>query len=228
MDKSFFVTNVKLGKALLLTVLYILFADFLWRLSFRIPIDLLPINLDVGMVVYGVALVAGMWYFLRKVVNVTEKLPEETPSKFYLLAVLVGSVFVFIEAALNIPVNLVFGTDYGFSLEAPDIIYLADSWTLSMILLVPLAAELYFRKYLLGQLQQHYSIRQAILISAALFALIHLPYYELLTKPFANPPYTAFMAFFSGLVAGFLAYRSRSIGPAVVFQWVWHSVATII
>lgn len=101
--------------------------------------------------------------------------------------------------------------------------YMADSFTAIMTndygyfvlcLLTPFVEEMVFRgailRTLLGSVSNHWV---AILISAALFAVVH-------PNP-AQMPHALLM----GLLLGWMYYRTGSILPGVVLHWVNNTVA---
>lgn len=84
-------------------------------------------------------------------------------------------------------------------------------------LLAPMAEELVFRGAVMRQLlASRISPLVAILVSALLFALIH-----------ANPAQMPH-AFLSGLLLGWLYWRTGSIVPAVAYHWVNNTIAYVV
>ena len=83
------------------------------------------------------------------------------------------------------------------------------------------AEELVFRGYLLGVIRQNREDRGAVLISAGLFAAIHL----------LNPGMTmlgCLRLFISGVVLGLMVWRCKSLWMAVGFHTAWNYVQTFV
>ena len=79
--------------------------------------------------------------------------------------------------------------------------------------LVPACCEeLAFRGFLLGGLQRHFRPRNAVLLGAFLYALLHLNVFLLLPT------------FVLGVVLGLLTVRSRSVVPAVLFHFLYNAL----
>ena len=92
---------------------------------------------------------------------------------------------------------------------------------LAIGLLAPLAEEIVFRGAILRSLLEkplttHHSPLTAIIISALLFALVHM-------NP-AQMPY----AFIAGLLLGWMYWRTGSILPGMAYHWANNSVAYIL
>ena len=75
---KFFQGPITPTKALLLMGVFVLAKDLLWRISIYIPINLLPVNLDLGVVLYIGLLLAAVLYLLRNVLGQRQKLPRIT------------------------------------------------------------------------------------------------------------------------------------------------------
>jgi membrane protease YdiL (CAAX protease family) len=85
---------------------------------------------------------------------------------------------------------------------------LSSPWWLLLagIVVAPVVEEIFFRGFLFAGLRGRYGWQRAALISAALFALIHV-------QPLAVPP-----IFILGLIFAFLYQRSGSIWPAIAMH----------
>lgn len=91
----------------------------------------------------------------------------------------------------------------------------AEFWLFMAVgsfLVVPLVEELFFRGYLLGNLARLWRPRAAILLSAALFALVHQQY----AAADAFALYNLTMVFAGGLATAWLVWRTGTLLPAVV------------
>lgn len=74
----------------------------------------------------------------------------------------------------------------------------------AVVVIAPVAEELFFRGFVLRGFLSRYSIRKAALVSAALFAAVHLN------------PWQAILAFPIGIFSAWLYLRTGSIGPCIL------------
>jgi membrane protease YdiL (CAAX protease family) len=87
---------------------------------------------------------------------------------------------------------------------------------LIMAVLVPIYEELVFRGLLLGGMTSHIGFGWANLIQAVLFALVHGD----------NPRFLFYLTL--GLLSGWLAKKSRSLGPGMALHGANNALATLI
>jgi len=142
-------------------------------------------------------------------------------SYWFLLAIVLGFVFVFTQGLLRTGYNTMFSTNY------PDLTYTfnlnVDYWyMLSSVILVPFSEELFFRGVIQEDLQRKTSQWTAILVTAGLFALIHVPYLESSFLGIGMNWFRGYIVFFGGLIACILYNRSGALGPSLVFHAVWN------
>jgi len=86
---------------------------------------------------------------------------------------------------------------------------------LTVSLAAPVAEEAFFRGYLFAGLREHTSLRGAILVSAALFALVHV-------LPISMPP-----LFVLGVLFALLYQQTGSIWPAVILHSSMNTLAVL-
>lgn len=91
----------------------------------------------------------------------------------------------------------------------------ASPWPLVFggVVIAPFVEEIFFRGFVFAGLKKGYSWKTAMVVSAALFALIHL-------RPLAMPP-----IFLLGLVFAYLYQRSGSIFPAIILHILVNGLA---
>lgn len=91
---------------------------------------------------------------------------------------------------------------------APIFAELSSPWWLLLagVVVAPVVEEVFFRGFLFAGLRKRYDWQRAALISAALFALVHL-------QPTAVLP-----IFILGYIFAYLYHRSNSIWPAIVMH----------
>lgn len=109
-----------------------------------------------------------------------------------------------------------------FDLEAqPDLGPTADEMSFPWLLIIavvvfaPVFEEMFFRGFLFTGFRERYGWQKAGLISAALFAAVHL-------QPFAFPP-----LFIIGYMLAYLYQRSNSIWPCIALHFILNSVAVL-
>lgn len=142
--------------------------------------------------------------------------------KWYLAACLIGIAFVFIQMPLNFSYNFLFGTDFQIQykyLPNPELLSFKYA---SYILFIPISEELFFRSYIQKSLEKNVSVRQSIIWSSLLFALIHaiVPIFELETSPYGW--HQTFIALFGGSISAVMYYKSKSMGPSILFHVFWN------
>lgn len=87
---------------------------------------------------------------------------------------------------------------------------------LLMAVVVPLYEEIIFRGLLLGGMSAHISFGWANLIQAVLFAVVHGD----------NPRFVFYLTL--GLLSGWLARKSRSLGPSIALHGANNALATLL
>jgi membrane protease YdiL (CAAX protease family) len=144
-----------------------------------------------------------------------------------LLSIIAGFGYPYIQTPLNGIYNLVFDTSYRITYD-----YGMEgllTWnSIAVIFLIPMAEELFFRGYILKQLLTNYKPIIAIGISTCLFALIHLPYQTIFLDSIQFNGHLAYIAFFGGLISGTLYYKSKSLGPSLIFHVIWNLMVVLI
>ena len=165
-------------------------------------------------------------YFARH--RTFKKLIEKTDFKWYFIAFTLGLSFVYLQSPLKWIYNLLFGTEYfiGYDLDG-----LSSLWNInrmSSVLLIPIGEELFFRGYIQNRLQKKTNHVLAIIYASLLFALIHSPYINLFFEDFHQTWHLTYLTFFGGLISGLLYYKSKSIGPSIIFHIFWNLIAHIL
>ena len=103
--------------------------------------------------------------------------------------------------------NFASNTTYDFNFEL-------NKFTLNLfaiVVLLPIAEELFFRSYIQNGLQKNYKPLVSIGVSSLLFTLLHLP----------NLHHT-YLVFFGGLISAVLYFKSKSITPSIIFHITWN------
>lgn len=156
------------------------------------------------------------------------KIPQPTEVKWYIIAIFVGLLYVFMQTPLNWGYNFISGENFY-------ILYDFNGWegftninVVSTILLIPIAEELFFREFLQKNLQTRTTGFVAVGIISLLFAAVHLPYVEWFFSSPTASLHHAYIALFGGLVLGYIYFKSKSIGPSIVMHIFWNLMVVIV
>lgn len=156
------------------------------------------------------------------------KIIRPATAKWYMIAITVGLLYVFIQTPLNLLYNFISGENFS-------IIYDFDGWesftdinVLSTILLIPITEELFFREFLQRNMQTQTTGFVAIGITSLLFAAIHLPYFEWFFGYSNASIHHAYIALFGGFVLGYVYLKSNSVGPSILMHMLWNTMVVII
>ncbi len=165
-------------------------------------------------------------YFARN--RTFKKLIEKTDVKWYFIAFTLGISFVYLQSPLKWVYNLLFGTEYFINYDLGGLSGLWNINIISSVLLIPIGEELFFRRYIQDRLQKKTNYILAIIFASLMFALLHSPYLNLLIEDFHQTWHLTYLTFFGGLLSGLIYYKSKSIGPSIIFHIFWNLTALII
>lgn len=165
-------------------------------------------------------------YFIKN--RTLKNLVRKTDKKWYLIAFALGISFVYLQTPLIWVYNLLFDTEYYISYNLDGLPKLWNLNYLASIIFIPIGEELFFREYIQNNLQKKTNNFIAILFASLLFALIHSPYMNLFFEDFQQTWRLTYLTFFGGLLSGLIYYKSKSIGPSIVFHMFWNLMAQIL
>lgn len=165
-------------------------------------------------------------YFARR--RTFKRLIEKTDIKWYFIALTLGLGFVYLQSPLKWIYNLLFGTDYFINYDLDGLSSLWNIRQVSSVILIPIGEELFFRRFLQDRLQKNINYLLAIFIASLMFAMIHSPYINLLFDDYNQTWHLTYLTFFGGLLSGLLYYKSKSIGPSIIFHIFWNLMAHIL
>lgn len=157
-----------------------------------------------------------------------KNLPQKTTLIWYLIAIVLGSSFIFLQYLLIYLISLFFDIEGNIIFDFDRLGNIADINIISLIILGPIAEELFFRQYLQKSLTDKYKPIFAILMASLLFALIHAPYLNLILESANETWKRSYIAFFGGLITGYSFYKSKSIGPPILMHISWNFMAIIV
>lgn len=208
-------------KSIIATLLFIIVVELIgtWIL--------LDVYIDISVLTRHDWLINGLietilvLLFIYKYYGTKGILPQKTPTIYYAIAFLLGSIYTFIQVPLFHIYDLTFNASHPkfFELSPSKIL---TTKAIGSILLLPLSEELFFRHYIQKELHTKYKPFIAIGVASLLFASIHLPYIALFIERFEFSAARAFIALFGGLIAGIIYYKSKSIGPSILFHVMWN------
>lgn len=111
------------------------------------------------------------------------------------------------------------GWDFLFPPEIPDGLLLPGGWVvfsgLALAVWTPIAEEVFFRGFILRGLANRWSLATALVVSAAVFAALHLA------------PALLLPVFVTGLLLGYLYHRTGSLWPCIAVHAAQNLVAVL-
>jgi membrane protease YdiL (CAAX protease family) len=160
--------------------------------------------------------------------NENEKLPQPTTIKWYLIASVIGVLFVFVQ----LPLNWIYSC---FIAEQFVISYDFNGWhnflnvnILNSILFIPIAEELFFRQFLQRKLHKKMNATKAIISSALLFSFLHFLNFDFIHFEFYYNFHHAYITLIGGLLLAIVYYKSKSIGPPIALHMAWNIMVYIV
>lgn len=165
-------------------------------------------------------------YFIKK--RTFKNLIKKTYRKWYLFAFILGISFVFMQTPLKWIYNFLFGTEYNIAYRFDGLPKFKNINIISVILTIPIGEELFFREYVQNNLQKKTNTIIAILLASLLFASIHSPYMNLILESSKQDWHLFYLTIFGGIISGILYFKSKSIGPSIVFHMFWNIMVYIV
>jgi membrane protease YdiL (CAAX protease family) len=126
-----------------------------------------------------------------------------------IIGFLIGAAIMFAFAFLTFSAGFV---DFKFQGITLDFL-----WGFIFYLLVAATEEIIFRGYVLANLRDRYSSRNALIVSSVLFGLIHLGNDHLTVVGFATIS-------LSGLLMGMVTIHTNTISTAIGLHWSWNFI----
>jgi membrane protease YdiL (CAAX protease family) len=65
-------------------------------------------------------------------------------------------------------------------------------------------------------------------MASILFASIHSPYMNLILESSKQDWHLFYLTMFGGIISGILYFKSKSIGPSIVFHMFWNIMVYIV
>lgn len=214
---------------ILITLLYIIGIELLGSWFYLAEALKFDNYIDYYSLVQGAVQFIAVLIFIYLIKNRTLKnLIKKADIKWYLFAFILGVSFVFIQSPLKWIYNFLFDTEYYIAYKFDGFPKFKNINIISSILLIPISEELFFREYIQNRLQKKLSTFLSVIIASILFASIHSPYLNLILEDFNQDWHSFYLTIFGGIISGILYYKSKSIGPSMIFHIFWNLVATIV
>jgi uncharacterized protein len=213
-------------KSIIATLLFIIVVELIgtWiLLEWHIDISVLTRH---DWLINGLIETILVVFFLYKLYGTKGILPQQTSLNYYATAFLLGATYTFIQVPLLQIYDLTFNTSHPKHF-AFDLSRILTSKAVCSIFLLPLSEELFFRHYIQKELQTKYKPFIAIGVASLLFASIHVPYLALFIERFEFNTVKAYITLFGGLISGIIYYKSKSIGPSILFHIMWNFMARL-
>lgn len=199
-------------KAILSSVLFILFIHLtvVWSFLNYFNNKSQFIN-DYKLIISSTLILTNVIILFILLKKTDSLIPKKTSFKYYVIAIILGFLFVLSQKWLNYiydffaNTNLSPLTTYNFAIRK----FTYNSF--ASIIILPIAEEFFFRNYIQKGLQEKYKPFISIIVSSILFALAHLP----------NIHFT-FLVVFGGIISAILYHNSKSIIPSFIYHVVWN------
>jgi membrane protease YdiL (CAAX protease family) len=188
-------------------------------IGFGVAIESFALDIDIGLflVLWELVLIVPAWWFTVRKYQLSWK--SLGLRKFDLATLAIGCGMMVFVYTFNLLYNL--GLMFRGIQSAYEPSNLFDAGTspwlifLAGIVVAPLVEEIFFRGFLYPGLREKYGWIPAALISAALFAAVHL-------QPIVMPP-----IFLLGLLFAYLYERTESIWPGVIMHFATNTLGLL-
>lgn len=220
---------ISILKAILATLLYLIGIEFIGSWSLLAETIGFESHYKYYFLIQGTLQLIGVLifiYFERK--RTFKNLIKKTHRNWYLFALILGISFVFMQTPLKWIYNLLFETEYHIAYRFDGIPKFKNINMISAILMIPIGEELFFKEYVQNNLQKKTNIIVAILMASILFASIHSPYMNLILESSKQDWHLFYLTMFGGIISGILYFKSKSIGPSIVFHMFWNIMVYIV
>jgi len=219
---------ISISKAILATLLYIVGIELIGSWLYIVELIEFENYYEYYILIQGALQLIGVLIFIYFFKNKTFKnLLKKTHYKWYLFALILGIGFVLMHAPLKWIYNLLFGTEYSIIYRFDGLHKFKNINLVSIILLIPIGEELFFREYIQNNLQNKTNRFVAVLLASLLFSSIHAPYMNLLFVSSIENWHLFYLTLFGGVMSGGLYFKSKSIGPSILFHIFWNLTVTI-
>ncbi len=146
---------VSIPKAILATTIYLIGIEFIGSCIYVAEGFKFENYYNYFLLIQGTLQLFAILIFIYSIKNKTLKnLIQDTHYKWYLLALILGISFVFIHPPLKWIYNFLFETDYSIVYRFDGLTKFKNINVVSVILLIPISEELFFREFIQNNLQK--------------------------------------------------------------------------
>jgi membrane protease YdiL (CAAX protease family) len=196
--------------AIVSTLLFRLFIYIIGRILSNLQIESLAFDIGLRLFVFSIIELIGVlvffFYFNKK-----SLIPKSANFLYYISAVVLAIIYVLAQEWLNIVYDSLFGTNYEELINYNFKIPVFTKLLVAQVFIIPIAEELFFRKFIQKGLEEYYNGYIALTLSCLLFTVAHY-------SDFHN----MFLVFFGGLISAILYFKSKSYAPSLVFHIIWN------
>ena len=207
---SSFPFKVNFAIAIVSTILFIVFTRIVVGFVASLRIETLIFDIDLKLLLIAIIELIGVLVFFFYL-NKKLLIPKPTNFIYYLLPFLLAVIYVFSQDYLSWFYDLVFNTNYYPKIDTGFRAPIHIKLIIARALLIPIAEELFFRKFIQKGLQECYNGYIALIVSCLLFTLAHC-------SDFHN----MYLVFFGGLISAIIYYKSNSMIPSILFHVSWN------
>jgi len=220
---------INIPKVILATLIYVIGIELIGSWFFLAEAIEFENYLKYYYLIQGILHLIAILIFIYFIKNRTlNNLIKKTHYKWYLFSLILGISFVFMQSSLNWIYNFIFGTDYSIVYRFDGLPKFRNINLITLILLIPISEELFFREYIQNKLQKKMNIFIAVLLASLLFASIHSPYSNLILESAKEDWHQFYLTIFGGIISGIIYYKSKSVGPSILFHIVWNLTVHIV
>ncbi len=171
----------------------------------------------------GFLIMPVLFFLIRKKISIAESLRLNPVSgKVFFTTIILSIGAMILSDEINILVDMIIPMPESFlqveAMLTPDNPLSLFLLIVTIVILAPIGEELLFRGFLQKYLENTWGdVTRAILFSSLFFAAIHFN------------PYWMIQIYFLGVLLGFLALRTQSVFPCIVFHIIifWHALRDI-
>ncbi|QCE42302.1 CPBP family intramembrane glutamic endopeptidase [Psychroserpens sp. NJDZ02] len=220
---------ISILKAILATLLYLTGIELIGSWFYIVEAIEFENYYKYYFLIQGFLQLLGVLIFIYFIKNQNFKyLIKKTNRKWYLFAVILGISFVLMQTPLKWIYNILFETEYYIAYRFDGLPKFKNINLIASILLIPIGEELFFREYIQNNLQKKTNTIVSILLASVLFASIHSPYMNLILESSKQDWHLFYLTIFGGIISGILYFKSKSIGPSIIFHMFWNLMVIIV
>ena len=220
--------NINIFKAILFTILYKLFIEII---GFWIFLEKFIGENFVNKyyaLINGLIEVPLIILFIKKIKGTEENILKKTQIKWYYIAIILGLLYPYIQIPLNTFFQFITNENHTKTIQLEEIRKIINLNLIPTILLIPICEELFFREFIQNGLHKKLNPTLSIAITSILFASIHLSFLNFFFSEIKFSFHHAYIALFGGIITGVIYFKSKSIGPSIIYHISWNLMVSLI